>query len=302
VRYSTNDQRALLGVGNGFLGIPAGLPPFSTTIDTTEDAFTFSVSPKWKVNEDTLIYGRVASGFRPGGPNLVPPNAPPGYPLSYESDSTMNYEVGLRTTLPNRTLSLDVSVYRIDWSDIQIISLVPLNNTIIGVTGNAGEARSQGVEFAVTARPSDRWTFAINGAYTDAELLEDAPGIGGSKGDNLAYVPDLTFTLDGEYTLPLGGNAKGFVGFTAAYVGERFTDFGTSVFNTPHIPLPDYTTLSLRAGADIGNIRIEAYARNITDTRGIFTYANSGAGAPTITGTKAIIQPRTFGLVVTSSF
>lgn len=302
VRYSTNDQRALLGVGNGFLGIPDGLPPFSTTINTSEDAFTFSISPKWKVNNDTLIYGRVASGFRPGGPNLVPPNAPDGYPLGYDSDSTMNYEIGFRTMLPNRSLSIDIAAYRIDWTDIQIISLVPLNNTIIGVTGNAGEARSQGVEFAVTARPSDRWTFAVTGAYTDAKLREDAPGIGGSRGDRLAFVPDLTLTLDGEYTLPLGGNADGFIGFTAAYVGERFTDFGTSIFNTPHIPLPDYTTLSLRAGADFGNIRVEAYARNVTDQRGIFVYANSGAGAPTITGTKAIIQPRTFGLVVTSSF
>ncbi|MFO6448326.1 TonB-dependent receptor [Erythrobacter sp. NE805] len=302
IRYSTNDQRALLGVGNGFLGIPAGQPPSRQTINTDEDAVTFSVSPKWKVNEDTLIYGRVASGFRPGGPNLVPPNAPPNYPLGYKSDSTMNYELGFRTTLPDRSLSLDIAAYRIDWTDIQIISLVPLNNTIIGVTGNAGEARSEGVEFAVTARPSERLTFMVNGAYTEAKLQQDAPGIGGAKGDRLAWVPDLTLTLDGEYRLPLGGDTEGFFGFTASYVGERFTDFGTSIFATPHIPLPDYTTLSLRAGADIGKIRIEAYARNITDSRGMFTYSNAGAGAPTITGTKAIIQPRTFGLVVTSNF
>lgn len=302
VRWSTNDQRALLGVGNGFLGIPAGRPPFSTTIDTNEDAFTFSVSPKWKINDDTLLYGRVASGFRPGGPNTVPPNAPVGYPLGYESDSTMNYEIGFRTTLPDRSLSIDIAAYRIDWTDIQIITLVPLNNTIIGVTGNAGEARSQGVEFAVTARPSDRLTFAVNGAYTDAKLLENAPGIGGAKDDKLAFVPDLTLTLDGEYRLPLGSDAEGFFGFTAAYVGERFTGFGTSITTTPHIPLPDYTTLSLRAGADIGKIRVEAFARNITDSRGMFGYANSGAGAPVITGSKTIIQPRTFGLVVTSSF
>lgn len=302
VRYATNDQRANLGVGNGLLGIPAGLPPFRITINTDEDAFTFSVSPKFKINDDTLLYARVASGFRPGGPNLVPPGAPADYPLGYESDSTMNYEIGFRTTLPDRSLSLDIAAFRIDWEDIQIVTLTQVGPSLIGVTGNGGKARSEGVEFSVTARPSERWTFAVNGAYTEAELTEDAPGIGGLAGDRLAYVPEFTLTLDGEYTVPLGENATGFIGFTGAYVGERFTDFGTSITNTPHIPLPDYTTLALRAGADFGSIRVEAYARNVTDTRGIFTYANSGVGAPTITGTKSIIQPRTFGLVVTSSF
>lgn len=302
LRYSTNDQRALLGVSNGFLGIPPGFPPFSTTINTSEDAVTFSVSPKFKLNDSTLIYGRVASGFRPGGPNLVPPNAPPNYPLGYGSDSTMNYEIGLRTSTPGQTFTADISAFRIDWTDIQIITLVPLNNTIIGVTANAGKARSQGVEFAFGARPITGLNFTFSGAYTDATLTEDAPGIGGEAGDRLAFVPDITFTLDGEYRAPIGDRLEGFGGFQLVYVGERYTDFGTSIQNTPHIPLPDYVTLALRAGVDFGNFRLEAYARNLTDSRGIFTYANAGAGAPTITGTKAIIQPRTFGLVLTGSF
>lgn len=300
-RYSTNDQRALLGVSNGFLGIPPGLPPFSTTINTNEDAFTFSVSPKFKINDTTLLYGRVASGFRPGGPNLVPPNAPPNYPLGYGSDSTMNYEIGLRSISPQQTFSFDVAAYLIDWTDIQIITLVPLNNTIIGVTSNAGKARSKGVEFAFGARPITGLNFTLSGAYTNATLTEDAPGIGGKAGDKLAYVPDLSFSFDGEYRAPLG-SMEGFGGFTLSYVGTRYTDFGTSPLTTPHIPLPDYLTLGIRAGADIGNFRVEAYARNLTDSRGMFGYANAGAGAPTITGTKSIIQPRTFGLVVTGRF
>ena len=41
-----------------------------------EHVFTYSVAPKYKLNENTTVYLRVAKGFRPGGPNVVDPSAP----------------------------------------------------------------------------------------------------------------------------------------------------------------------------------------------------------------------------------
>lgn len=48
-----------------------------------------------------------------------------GLPASYGADKTQNYELGIKGDLASRTLSYDVSVYLIDWKDIQLILVDP---------------------------------------------------------------------------------------------------------------------------------------------------------------------------------
>ena len=80
---------------------------------SSQNSTTWSVAPRWHINEDTLAYVRVATGFRPGGPNLPTPTLP--NPPSFKSDSTKNYEIGLRTDLFDKTFSIDMAVFYIDW-------------------------------------------------------------------------------------------------------------------------------------------------------------------------------------------
>src|SRR3546814_4696221 len=68
------------------------------------------------------LYGRVASGYRPGGPN---PGAGFGFPATYSSDTTINYEIGYKASLLDRMLSLEASIYQIDWKDIQLQQVDP---------------------------------------------------------------------------------------------------------------------------------------------------------------------------------
>ena len=63
-----------------------------------------------------MAYARVASGYRPGGPNI----SGIGVPAQYQPDKTKNYEMGLKGDMLGRTLSIDASVYYIDWSNIQV--------------------------------------------------------------------------------------------------------------------------------------------------------------------------------------
>ena len=73
-RYSHNSQHADQ-TATGLLGAP----PASSR--SKEDVFTWSVAPKLKLNDHAAIYARVAKGFRPGGPNVLPPGAPADTPL-----------------------------------------------------------------------------------------------------------------------------------------------------------------------------------------------------------------------------
>ena len=93
-----------------------------------------------------MVYARVATGYRPGGPNAQPIAPPPGVPQEYGADKTINFELGVRSTQLDGRLSIDVAAFHVDWKDIQLFEVV--DN--VGINANGGKAKSQGVE----------WTFA----------------------------------------------------------------------------------------------------------------------------------------------
>ena len=52
----------------------------------------------------------MATGFRPGGPNVIPPNAPEGFPETYDADELTSYELGLRADSPGGAAPLFAEV------------------------------------------------------------------------------------------------------------------------------------------------------------------------------------------------
>ena len=117
-------------------------------VSSSESPFTYSVSPRFELTDNTSVYARVATGYRPGGPNVLPPGAPPGTPTSYDSDSLTSYEVGLKTGSADGKFSLDAAAYYLDWKDIQLFAVV----NGVGINANGGTAVSQGLEFTAAVR------------------------------------------------------------------------------------------------------------------------------------------------------
>src|SRR5699024_9672210 len=115
------------------------------------------INPKYKLTDNSNLYARVASGFRPGGSNVgVPPGL--GAPVSFGPDKLVSYALGLKSTLLDRRLAIDVSAFYIDWKQIQL-------NTFKGgfsFLSNGGEAKSQGVEADVTVMPVEGLTLSAN--------------------------------------------------------------------------------------------------------------------------------------------
>jgi outer membrane receptor protein involved in Fe transport len=288
-RWSENKQSADQTV-NGQL----------TTAASNDTDFTYSIAPRWHVSQDTMVYGRVATGYRPGGPNIVPPTAPPGVEREYQSDSTVNYELGTRTDLLDKRLSLDVAAFLVDWKKIQLFEFV--QNT--GINANGGTARSKGVEMTAALTPLTGLTFSLTGAYIDAYLTSPATAAGGNTGDPLPFAPKWSSSLDGAYTWRVS-DFNLFTGATWSYFGSRFSDFSSVLLPTGIVPaprpeLPSYNTVNLRAGLESGRWTFELYGKNVGDTRGITYYTNSGT--PNFGGYIGYTQPRTIGALVTARF
>jgi outer membrane receptor protein involved in Fe transport len=300
-RWSDNDQKAsqfATIILPEFL-FPPPPPPGGVVeqnfegLESSESPFTWSFSPRYEFTDTTSAYLRVATGFRPGGPNVLPPGAPA--PSTYDSDELTNYELGLRTGNESGSFSLDVAAFFLDWEDIQLIQVV----NGFGVNANGGTAESQGLEFSATTR-SGGLSLTFSGAYTDAQLTEDTdPAVGGLDGDPLPFVPEWTLALGGDYEWNAFGDATAYVGGQVAYMGDRPADFDNRVDpldpTSARLEADAYTTLDLRTGVLWDNWSLELYGKNVTDEEGI-TNINSPGIYPAGAGAIAIIRPRTIGL------
>ncbi|HEX2140562.1 MAG TPA: TonB-dependent receptor [Woeseiaceae bacterium] len=295
-RASRNEQSASQVLDQ--TGIGGGVINFDEA-NSSEDVFTWSFAPRFELADEHALYARIATGYRPGGPNVLPPGTPPGVPGSYDSDSLTSYEVGLKSDWPDAGVTLDVAAFWQDWEDIQLFAVI--DN--VGFNANGGAAVSKGLEFTATARPLEGVQVSLNGAWTDAYLEQDTdPVVGGLDGDPLPWIPDWSTTLAVDYEWMPFGDVTAWVGGDVSYTGERSSGFGEPGPADPIRFAPSYTTLDLRAGVDTGRWTVELYGRNLTDEPGILSLGGFGPGVPGDAAQVSIIRPLTIGLTVGVEF
>jgi iron complex outermembrane recepter protein len=295
-RYSENDQEANQ-IASGALA--AGVPPVAFS-ESSEDVVTYSIAPKYKFSDHSALYARVSSGFRPGGPNVLPPNPPANVPTTYDSDEVVSYEMGFKTESSDRAVTFDLAFFHIDWEDIQLFALV--NN--FGVNINGGKATSDGFEFTLASRMASGLSLSLNGAYTDTELQDDTNTLtGGYSGDELPYTPELSINANADYDWAIGAQATAYVGGSIRYLSDQTAAYNNAfrVANGRQREIESYEVLDLQAGVDFGRYSIELYAKNVTDSDGRTSAAGVGAYPLGAIGT-GIIRPRTIGLTFGFSF
>jgi outer membrane receptor protein involved in Fe transport len=291
LRVAHNNQRSQLTQSGLAVGGTTIVSPARTSAET---ATTFQVAPRFRINDDAMIYARVARGYRPGGPQIPVPGAPPGLPQSFGSDSTLNYEVGFKGALGDNLLTVDLAAFYIDWKNVQVLTGVIVGGNQFTVTGNVGKAVSKGFEWGFELRPAKGLKLSAIGAYTDATFTRAAPAIGALDGDNLPYVADLTSTIGFDYEVPLSGSWDGFVAGSWSYTGNRVSDFPFKA------KLPGFSTFDAQIGVRSGKYSIELFAKNLSDERGITNYVPLGATGGV--GTLGIVRPRTIGIRLAADF
>ena len=296
-RYSHNSQDATQ-VSDGLLA--GGASTYAQ--NSSENVFTYSVAPKIKFSNHASLYGRVAKGFRPGGPNALAPGAPAAA-RTFRSDSVINYEVGFKAETADRTASIDISAFHIDWSRIQLATVLQTSTGPFTFNGNGGSAKSDGVEFTATARPTAGLDISLNGALTNARLTSDAPAASGLRGDKLPYTPRYSIGLNGNYQWALSGTARPFVGASLRFLSNQTGGFDAVYIGTigRRARVPSYAVVDLQAGVEVGRFTVEIYARNLTDDDGKTSVSSIGF-IPNGAVATGMIRPRTVGLTLGAGF
>jgi iron complex outermembrane recepter protein len=287
-RYSKNDQSSRQTVVSALLG---SSDDFGSS---SEHVFTYSVAPKYKLNQNTTIYARVAKGFRPGGPNAIAPDAPADL-RTFHSDSAVSWEAGVKAQTPDHLFSVDAAAFHINWRNIQLFTTFVVNNVPFTVNSNGPSAKSDGVELTATARPLPGLDLSLNGAYTNARLTGDTPAdVGGLKGDQLPFTPKLSFAMNADYHWQLSLGVRARVGGSYRHLSRQKSDFqaGTSQLN-----IRPYGVFDLNAGLDFGRFNLDAYVKNLGNSHGITSVVGTATPIfPNGAIGTGIIRPRTIGL------
>jgi iron complex outermembrane recepter protein len=301
IRYFTENLTGVQAQLHPF----GGFPPGSSSVAPVPDvAQTYSrVTPKfnasYRFSESLLLYATAAEGFRGGGLNAQSEPFEP-IPGSFAPDWLWNYEVGAKGRLFNGFLDYQTDVYTLRWSNIQINETTPTGG--FNYTGNAGDAKVQGVEMELDAHPADGLKLTFTGSYTDAYLTRGVtaeqfagnPTLG-LTGERLPEVPKYQLYFGGDYTVPISGNLLGTLAADVTYRSSEDSYFESNTFN---VPLKSYAVIGLRASVVSGPWTVMLFARNLTDERAQISAVNN-----TVTPLSLItIQPRTVGINISRKF
>jgi iron complex outermembrane recepter protein len=325
-RYSADSQK----LDSFFQGLIFG-PTADVQNVESEHALTWSVDPRFKINEDEMVYARVATGYRPGGVTfLIPSATAAGLSPTFKPDHLTNYEIGWKSAMFDRRFTVDISVYYIRWTDVQEnITLGPFT-----YGANAGLAHSQGVETAFTWAPLAGLNLTANLTYNDNRLDADAqtnPDLS-QAGNRLPDTPKFNGNFAADYkwavTPQLNAFAGGSVFFTTARPsglalaynpnnasGEgAMNNFGLAQLYNPttgapagfvNTAMPGYTTIDLHAGVERGPWSVEAFVKNLTDRHAFTEYSglnNASYGNLASIWTATMLPPRIVGLSLVRKF
>lgn len=278
-----------------------GMPPIDMTLPMNarlegKESQEFSqvlpkVSLRYQCTPATFTYASIAKGYKTGGYNVqmfgdlvqaqakydlmkkfMPDAAEEPLPVSqaaaFKPEHSWNYEAGVRSELIKGRLHTELTVFYMDIRDIQLTQFV--NSGSGRMITNAGKARSFGTEVSLRARLTDELTADLNYGFTRAtfgEYLFDEK-VGSEivqtncKGNYVPYTPRHTFSVGAQYN-KLFSN-QWIDQFIAA---AQFNAAGTIYWTEKNdISQPFYGILNAKVGIRKGIVRLDAWARNITDT------------------------------------
>jgi iron complex outermembrane receptor protein len=121
-------------------------PSFSGRADFDNASWLLSAS--YNLDRDVMVYGRVSTGYRPGGIN---PRT--SFINAFEPETARAYEIGLKSDLFDRRLRVNLAGYLTDYDDLQVNQFAAGTGGATSLIVNAGKVQLKGFEAEIVAAP-----------------------------------------------------------------------------------------------------------------------------------------------------
>lgn len=284
-----------------------GTSPFSDSNAASDNGVVFRARVQDQLSANLLTYALISQGFRSGGLNPLNPASAgdPTFPRQFSPDRLVNYELGWKSRAWDRRLTLNGSLFYIDWRRMQMTVTLPDQ---FSATVNARSA-IRGFEWELMCQPVGWLDFGLSGSLLDARLREAVnTSPPGSSGDQLLGSPKFQGYIYGQLHFPIPVGGRGFIRADAQGVSAEQQFFGDH--NDPVSGQPgtygNYVLYNLRAGGQWARTNVALFVKNLANRRAVL-FRNSFE-SPISTDPLAnrdqtfVAEPRIVGLTVSQEF
>jgi len=273
-----------------------GVGTFPTTPDTSATANFNAVSPKlgfdFKASDNQNVFATYSRGYRTGGLTQLSsdPSVPPLYP--YKPEYSNNIEAGIKNSLLQDRLKLNITAFITFVTDAQVPTLVLPD--AVTITKNTGKLTSKGAELEAAAALAKGLELDYNFGYTHATYNNLKVGANGGEtdlhGSKQIFTPHVTSMLAAQYSLLLDKKQQIKLQARAEwfYIGTTYYDLANNIKQSP------YQLLNAKLGVSSKHADLFLWARNITDKKYIAYAYDFGA--------VHLADPRTWGVTLTAKF
>lgn len=265
------------------------LPKLAVQYDIKEDAFVYLSASKGyktggyneqsfsKISQDIMRESLMKKlmGGMPGQPPREGGATPPAatdkpaalsleQQLSFDPETSWNYELGGRFTFLNNKLNTTFSIFAIDVKNIQLIHLTEGGRTV----SNGGKSSSKGAELSLAYSPSRSFSFFTEYGFVNAEfknyLTIDKKGESVDySGNKIPFAPGHTLSVGGSFRHSFNGNS--FIDHLSASI--QYTGAGKIYWtesNNAHQSF--YGLTNATVSVEKGSFGLEVWGKNIFDT------------------------------------
>lgn len=272
-----------------------------TNPSKTDSQLQPKVSLSLKVSDQTLLYTNYGRGYRSGGFNQA---ATVRFGESYKAEITDNYEFGIKNSLWNDRLILNIATYYINFKNQQQYALIidgGEGNILIG-NFNFPKSKSYGLEADFKLRTSNYLDILASYGLSKSIILEGTSTY--SNGDNEEFnvadkntplIPQNSFTLGLESNFNITEKVTFNGNINLKGTGKIYWHEDNAAVSAP------YNLLNARLGFSFNNMSVNIWGNNILDQNYITEYFgqtfSNGGGDLSWKG-----QPATFGLDLSYKF
>lgn len=292
--------------------------------DTTFRQFTPMVSTSYifpeslledSIIDTAMVYGTWSNGFKSG---FLEPMGNDGL-VVVEPEELENREIGFKLDMLDRSLRLNVALYSMIFTNMQLITVnVDSTGALAVTTENAGESMIEGGELELSWLPMPNLMISAsysNNNYKFTEFFDQdlkALAISGQSvvvdrsDEQFPVSPEQTASLGLQYTI-----ASDWGIFTPridfSYRSRIYLGFDDGSWEVRHsnpegVYSEAYTLVDLRLNwqNNDGDLSMAAYIKNATDER--FNIGAVATGDSIGTFTEALGDPRFYGVEVRKVF
>jgi iron complex outermembrane receptor protein len=290
-----------------FVPSPTPVPDFGNAAAFDSAYINQSISFKkvsWRAGvnydftDDIFGYASVSNGFKSGG-FVGDITVQSVLEKPYGAETLTAYEVGLKTTLFDRHVRWNSSLFYYDYRDVILAVDVIQNNATLNTlftNANVSDAKVYGAETDLEWAVTRDLTVRLAGTYLDTRQHQTVAVVQAIDGSHLPYTPKWSGNATIRYRKAVTDTIDAAFQFDALVRSSHFAE----AESTPLAKLRGYGLVNGSIGLfSEKGWSLNFWMKNITDKR-YFTYLNDIKGLGTVIRTPG--QPRTNGVDMSFKF